>query len=87
MMAARARTTTGDEVDFVLYGRHGLLAFEVKMAQVARPDDLRGLRRFREDYPQAKTFFVYTGSRRRHDRGIDILPVDDALRALGDLIR
>jgi predicted AAA+ superfamily ATPase len=81
------RTTTGDEVDFVLYGRHGLLAFEVKMAQVARPDDLRGLRRFREDYPQAKTFFVYTGSRRRHDRGIDILPVDDALRTLGDLIR
>jgi predicted AAA+ superfamily ATPase len=80
------RTAAGDEVDFVLYGPRGLLAFEVKLTQIARPDDLRGLRRFREDYPRAKTFFVYTGSRQRHDRGIDILPADDALRRLGDLM-
>ena len=81
------RTAAGDEVDFVLYGERGLVAFEVKMTQTARPEDLRGLRRFRESYPQAKTFFVYTGSRRRHDAGIEIMPAEEALRRLDALIR
>jgi len=81
------RTASGDEVDFVLYGDRGLLAFEVKLAQRVRPDDLQALRRFREDYAQARTFLVYTGSRRWHDRGIEIVPAEDALRTLGDLIR
>jgi predicted AAA+ superfamily ATPase len=81
------RTGTGEEVDLVLYGERGLAAFGVKMTQTVRPEDLRGLRRFREDYPRAKTFFVYTGSRRRHDAGIEIVPAEDALRQLDALIR
>ena len=81
------RTAAGDEVDFVLYGERGLVAFEVKMTQTVRPGNLRGLRRFRESYPQAKTFFVYTGSRRRHDAGIEIMPAEAALRGLEELIR
>ena len=80
------RTATGEEVDFVLYGARGLVVFEVKMAQRVRPDDLRGLRRFREVYPQARAFFVYTGRRRWHEAGIEILPADDALGRLADLI-
>jgi predicted AAA+ superfamily ATPase len=80
------RTATGDEVDFVLYGDKGLVAFEVKMSQRVRPDDLRGLRRFRETYPQAKAFLVYTGTRRWRETEIEILPADDAIRGLGDLI-
>lgn len=80
------RTATGEEVDFVLYGDKGLAAFEIKMTQRVRPDDLRGLRRFREAYPQARAFFVYTGSRRWREAEIDILPADDALRNLGSLI-
>ncbi|MDP3768336.1 MAG: hypothetical protein Q8S13_09995 [Dehalococcoidia bacterium] len=63
------------------------MAFEVKTTLRVRPDDLRGLVRFREDYPQAKAFFVYTGSRRWHERGVEIVPAEDAFRALGDLIR
>ena len=39
------RTSSGDEVDFVLYGDRGLRAFEVKMASSVRPDDLRSLLR------------------------------------------
>ncbi|MBI1959344.1 MAG: ATP-binding protein [Candidatus Rokubacteria bacterium] len=81
------RTAAGDEVDFVLYGERGLVAFEVKMTQTVRPEDLRGLRRFRESYPQAKTFFVYPGSRRRHEAGIEIMPAEAALRGLEELIR
>jgi hypothetical protein len=45
-----------------------------------------GLRRFREDYPKAKAFFVYTGSRRRHEGGIEIMPAADALHSLGELL-
>jgi hypothetical protein len=51
-----------------------------------RPEDLRGLRRFREDSPKAKAFFVYTGSRRRHESGIEIMPPVDALHSLAELI-
>jgi predicted AAA+ superfamily ATPase len=80
------RTAGGDEVDFVLYGERGLVAIEVKMAQHVRSDDLRSLRRFREDYPQAKAFFLYTGTRRRHDAGIEIVPADQAIRALDQII-
>jgi predicted AAA+ superfamily ATPase len=81
------RTAAGDEVDFVLYGERGLKAVEVKGTHVPRSEDLRGLRRFREDYPQAKAFLVYTGTRRRHESGIDILPAEDALRNLAEILQ
>ncbi len=80
------RTAAGDEVDFVLYGERGLVAIEVKMTQHVRLDDVKGLRRFKEDYPQARAFLLYTGSRRRHDAGIEILPAEDALRGLDRMI-
>ena len=80
------RTASGDEVDFVLYGERGLVAIEVKMTRHARPDDLRALRRFGEDYPQAKMFLIYTGTRRRHETGIEIVPADDAIRGLDRMI-
>ena len=76
------RTATGDEVDFVLYGERGLRAFEVKMAQNIRPDDLRGLLRFRAEFPQAKAHLLYLGNRRWHDRGVEVLPFADCLARL-----
>lgn len=76
------RTATGEEVDFVLYGERGLRAFEVKMAQNIRPDDLRGLLSFRTDFPQAKAYLLYLGKRRWHDRGVEVLPFDDCVTQL-----
>jgi predicted AAA+ superfamily ATPase len=76
------RTATGDEVDFVLYGERGIRAFEVKMAQRIRPDDLRGLLRFRADFPQAKAHLLYLGNRRWHDRGVEVLPFTDCVTQL-----
>lgn len=76
------RTAAGDEVDFVLYGERGLRAFEVKMAQRVRPDDLRGLLRFRADFPQAKAHLLYLGNRRWHDRGVEVLPFTDCVTQL-----
>ena len=76
------RTATGDEVDFVLYGERGLRAFEVKMAQRVRPDDLRGLLRFHADFPQARAHLLYLGNRRWHDRGVEVLPFTDCVTHL-----
>ena len=47
------RTRAGTEVDFVVYGESGLQAFEVKNARKVHSTDLRTLRAFRDDYPEA----------------------------------
>ena len=55
------RTKAGNEVDFVVYGPGGLWAFEVKNTRTIRPQDLNGLRAFKEDYPQAHILLLYRG--------------------------
>ena len=52
------RTRAGSEVDFVVYGPAGFWAFEVKHTTTVRPRDLRSLRSFGEDYPEAKLRFL-----------------------------
>jgi predicted AAA+ superfamily ATPase len=76
------RTASGDEVDFVLYGERGLRAFEVTMSERVRGEDLRGLLRFREEYPEAKAHLLHLGSRRWHDRGIEVVPFPACVAAL-----
>jgi predicted AAA+ superfamily ATPase len=80
------RTARGDEVDFVLYGERGLRAFEVKRSARVRPDDLKPLRLFTADFPQAKTFLVYPGTRRWREAGIEILPLTEAVMSLDRLL-
>ncbi len=76
------RTPAGREVDFVLYGRRGLRAFEVKASSRVRSGDLDGLHEFLKDYPMAKASLVYLGDRRWHESGVDVLPVAGVLRDL-----
>jgi len=76
------RTAAGDEVDFVLYGERGLRAFEVKMTQRIRSDDLHALLRFREDFPQARTHLLHLGNRQWHDRGVEVIPFLDCITHL-----
>ncbi len=78
------RTAVGDEVDFVLYGERGLRAFEVKRSDRVRAEDLRALLRFREDFPESRACLLHLGTRRWHDRGIDVVPFLDCVRALED---
>jgi predicted AAA+ superfamily ATPase len=80
------RTARGEEVDFVLYGEHGLHAIEVKSSSRVRPEDLAGLRLFLSDYPMAKAWLFHTGSRRWHESGVEIVPVTDALPQLRKLL-
>lgn len=76
------RTSDGHEVDFVLYGERGLLAFEIKRSSRVRSGDLDSLRLFLEDFPEAKAWLLHLGSERRHESGIEIVPFEEGLAAL-----
>lgn len=55
-------------------------------ASSERGDDLAGLRQFRADYPVAKAFLLHAGSERRHDDGVEIVPLGQALASLDRLL-
>jgi len=76
------RTRSGVEVDFVVYGPDAFWAVEVKNTARVRPADLRGLRSFLEEYPQARTVLLYRGERRLREGQVLCLPVE---RWLADL--
>jgi predicted AAA+ superfamily ATPase len=76
------RTRKGVEVDFVIYGACGFWAVEVKNTVRVRPQDLRSLRAFREDYPESEALLVYRGAERLRIDGIWCLPGEEFLREL-----
>ncbi len=80
------RTQGGSEVDFVLYGERGLWAFEVKNAAQVRPADLRGMRAFLDDYPEARGIVLTRGREREQHGDIEVWPVDLFLRELPSII-
>jgi predicted AAA+ superfamily ATPase len=73
------RTRSGAEVDFVVYGPDGLWAIEVKNTRRIRPDDLRGLRSFIQEYPRSKAFLLYRGKDRFVQDGVLCTPCSDFL--------
>lgn len=80
------RTTTGIEVDFILYGEKGLLAFEVKRGGRVKPHDLKGLKEFKASYPMARLFLI-NGSKRSSKQGdVQILPFEKALKELPEIL-
>ena len=80
------RTAGNAEVDFVLYGDKGMRAFEIKRTARVSGVMLKGLKSFLQDYPMSKAYFVYGGSREMRDGRISILPIEDALRRLPELL-
>lgn len=74
------------EVDFVLYGEKGLKAFEIKRTGKVSISMLRGLKAFQKDYPIAKTYFIYGGHRYFREGNIEILPIEDALKRLPEIL-
>lgn len=80
------RTRAKLEVDFVLYGRRGLLAIEVKRSRQVHPKDTRSLREFRKDYPSAKCYIFYGGERELHFDGIAAVPIKQALINLSEIL-
>lgn len=70
------------EVDFIVYGESGLYALEVKNAGRVRPEDLRALKAFAEDYPQSKRYLLYRGRERLVRDGILCMPCEEFLLEL-----
>lgn len=73
------RTQTQLEVDFVVYGPRGFWAIEVKRSPNLGPDDIRGLKAFAEEYPEAQCVVVAPVKQREEYRGFPVLPVVDFL--------
>ncbi|OGC10424.1 ATPase [candidate division WOR-1 bacterium RIFCSPHIGHO2_02_FULL_53_26] len=80
------RTSNEIEVDFVLYGERGILAFEIKRTGKINPAAVRGLKAFKADYPAARTFLLYSGERRMSDGEIEIIPIKEALKDISLLL-
>lgn len=76
------RTRSGVEVDFVLYGPDVFHAIEVKHSRDVRPADLRGLKAFRDDYPECEAVLLYGGERRVRKGDVLCVPVEEFLAAL-----
>ena len=76
------RTRSGLEVDFVVFGALGFWALEVKNSATIRPDDLKGLIAFQEEYPEAKTILLYRGKERLLKNNVLCIPCEDFLRNL-----
>lgn len=73
------RTSAGSEIDFVIYGKDMFWAIEVKNSSTIHPQDLRSLKTFGEDYPEAKRFLVYRGKERLRRDDISIVPAVEFL--------
>ena len=80
------RTSSGIEVDFVLYGDRGLHAIEVKRTSHLRGEDFKSLALFREDYPPAKCWLVYGGVKSEREGPIRMLPLDTFMRELPEIL-
>lgn len=76
------RTASGSEIDFVIYGPKIFQAVEVKHTAQIRPTDIRALKTFGQDYPQAERILVYRGKERLKRDGILIVPCKEFLMGL-----
>jgi predicted AAA+ superfamily ATPase len=76
------RTRAGTEVDFVIYGASTFAAIEVKRSARVESRDLRGLKAFRDDYPEASAALLYLGREALMIDGIKVLPCETFLSAL-----
>ena len=81
------RTKSNIEVDFIAYGERGLHAFEIKRKRHLTSRDFRGLKTFGKDYPMAKLYVLYSGSRASFNNSIQILPTEDGFKNLKTLLQ
>jgi predicted AAA+ superfamily ATPase len=73
------QTRSKVEIDFVVYGENGYHALEVKNSVRVRPEDLRGLKKFGEDFPESRRWLLYRGKERLLIDDILCLPCEEFL--------
>lgn len=81
------RTSDKAEVDFILYGERGLLAFEIKRSSNFRESDLKALKLFVEDYPMCQPYFIYLGEQSYKFGKIRVISMKDLLMNLSSVLR
>ena len=73
------RSRGGSEVDFVLYGEHHFHVIEIKKTKQIHPKNLRSLKTFLTDYPEADAMLLYRGEEKLMMDDILCCPVEDFL--------
>ena len=81
------RTQDKKEVDFVLYGNNGFLAFEIKRKARLGNSDFKGLKAFAQDYPQATLYLLYGGQDNYYETNIQVMPFKQAIIKLLDILK
>lgn len=76
------RARSGTEVDFIVYGPEVFWAVEVKNTARIRNEDLRALKSFKEEYPEAKLYFLYRGEEKVLIKDILCIPCVEFLNKL-----
>lgn len=76
------RTSAGSEVDFIVYGRDVFWAVEVKNSVRIYSRDIKPLKAFGKDYPEAKKVLVYRGREKLLIDEVLIEPCEDFLLSL-----
>lgn len=81
------RTQNQEEVDFVLYGNNGFIAFEIKRKDKLYSSDFCGLKTFAADYPEANLYMLYGGKEKYTEGNIQVIPIEEALLTLPQILR
>jgi len=76
------RTKSGNEVDFVIYGKSTFCAIEVKNTRKVNSKMIRPLISFKQDYPEALVCLLYRGQERLMVNNVLCLPCEEFLRQL-----
>lgn len=76
------RTSAGSEVDFIVYGKDVFWAVEVKNSAKIHSRDLRPLKAFAKDYPEAKEILIYRGRDRLLVDEVHVEPCEEFLLGL-----
>ena len=80
------RTQSGIEVDFIVYGSNLFYAIEVKNSGRVRPEDLRGLKSFLKDYPEARAILLYRGDEKIETHDILCIPIVEFLLSFDSIL-
>ena len=76
------RTRSGVEVDFIVYGKKGFWAIEVKNTKKINRKELRPLKEFSSDYPECKPLFLYRGDEKLLIDNVPCMPCNDFLKSI-----
>lgn len=80
------RTTSGVEVDFIVYGPKGFFAFEIKRSRNVSKSDTKGLLAFQEDHPESSLYLIHGGEQTYHWDKVTAIPMREMLIKLPELL-